>query len=115
MKSPFAMMALAGTFVAPIALCRFPNGPFAAKCRDEGGWQLRHRCRVPAGSSIRPMNTMPTLTPSGVRAGIDSAVASAQKDPRVFEASTALPSPTLPIRCRHRRSRCPTTQSNRSC
>src|SRR5262249_46518810 len=95
MKSPFAMMALAGTLVAPIALAQVPppaRSPQGAGTRASATTSAAPMSSA-AGGTIRPLNNIPALTPSG---SAPPSTASAKKDPRVFEASTALPSPTLP-------------------
>ena len=91
------MMALAGgTLVASIALAAgSATGPFAPKCRDQDGRRLDcgtdvERC----GGAIRPMNTIPTLTPAS-----GSASASARpKDPACLRGvhRPALPDPPRP-------------------
>jgi hypothetical protein len=88
MKPPYAMMALAATLVAPIALAQVP-APTPSAGPPPAGM---------AGVGLRPMTSVPPLSPAVPAQGADAAASSAPapKDPRVFEASTALPAPVIP-------------------
>jgi len=98
MKPQFAMMALTTTLAATIALAQAPapspsGGPPAAS-RNAGG--------------LRPVSSVPPLSPSGGPGSIGggdgiapastsaSAPAPTRADPRVYEASSALPAPVIP-------------------
>jgi hypothetical protein len=86
MRPPHAMMALAGSLAASIALAQVPA---PAPTGRTGG--LRQVANVPAMS---PTGTAPGDNTAGN--GIDPIRASAPKDNRVYEASTSLPTPTPP-------------------
>jgi hypothetical protein len=96
MKPPYAMMALAATVAAPIALAQVPAPPPST-------------ARPPAtmtGGNLKPVSAVPALSPAGnvppqnaAPAGGPapaSGAASAPKDARVYESSTALPAPVIP-------------------
>jgi hypothetical protein len=100
MRLPFAMMALAGALVAPIALAQMPvpspTNP-AAGPRPVGNIPplsptspATSQGNPPAGNSS---GGRPPLLSNG---GLFEKPAPAPKDPRVFEASTSLPTPTIP-------------------
>jgi hypothetical protein len=91
MKPPYAMMALATTLAAPIALAQVP-APTPPAGRPPVGM---------AGGGLRTMPSVPPLSPAGTlpppnSAAPGSAAAPAPKDPKVFEASTSLPAPVIP-------------------
>jgi hypothetical protein len=94
MKLPYAMMALAATLAAPLALAQV-SAPTPPPARPPASM---------TGGGLRPMNTVPPLTPAGSIPAPSTAggptnappPAGSQKDPRVFESSSALPAPVIP-------------------
>ncbi len=90
MRSPFAMMTVAATLTAPIALAQVPapvpaGAPMPASMTAGG---------------LRPVTTVPALSPPGMAqqsgAAARSTPAPTPTDGRVFEASSALPAPVIP-------------------
>src|SRR5262249_53339525 len=97
MKSPFAMMALAGVaLTAPLALAQMPKAPTQA--------QASRPAASMAGGGPRPVNSVPALSPAGPAPGAPGAGGNGARSPAsgapgdgpVFEAPTALPAPTTP-------------------
>jgi hypothetical protein len=92
MKPQFAMMALTATLAAPIALAQAPVSA------PSGG--------VPAANmnagELRPVDSVPTLSPSGTATSIGgggagaAAPAPTRPDARVFPAVSTLPAPVIP-------------------
>jgi hypothetical protein len=89
------MMALAGAaLAAPIALAQVPaqpQPPARPPATMSGG----------SGSALRPVASMPPLSPAGSPAATATATTAPSaarplKDGQLFEASTALPAPTIP-------------------